>query len=218
MLRMTGHRDQKIARISQCSVKLFERSGFGFPGETPVNRILRPVTYVLAAVYFLVDAAFMGVAKPVSNWIARHLVLRKLRVWIRSLSPYPSLALFSVPVIILEPVKPVAAYLAATGQVLSSAVTLIIGELLKLVLVERLFSLTRDKLMKIPAFAWAYGKFQEAKAWLEATEAWRTIRSLSRAAHDYGAHMKTKMLWCFARLKAKQTGADLETSRSSFGL
>jgi len=41
----------------------------------------------------------------------------------------------------------VAAYLAATGQMVSSVVTLIVGELLKLVLVERLFSLTRDKLV-----------------------------------------------------------------------
>ena len=113
--------------------------------------------------YFLVDAVFMSVAKPISNWIARHLVLRRLRAWIRSLSPYPSLALFSVPVIILEPVKPVAAYLAATGQMVG-ALTLIVGELLKLVMVERLFSLTRDKLMKIPTFAWAYGKFRQAKA------------------------------------------------------
>ena len=78
---------------------------------------------------------------------------RRFRGWIRSLRPYPSLSLFSVPVIMLEPVKPVAAYLAATGQMVSSVVTLIIGELLKLVLVERLFSITRDKLMKIPAFA-----------------------------------------------------------------
>ena len=110
-----------------------------------MKRILKPVTYVLAALYFLVDAAFMAIAKPISDWLARHVVLRRLRVWIRSLRPYPSLALFSVPVIILEPVKPVAAYLAATGQMVSSVMTLIIGELLKLVLVERLFSLTRDK-------------------------------------------------------------------------
>jgi len=155
-----------------------------------VNRILKPITYVLAAAYFVVDVAFIAVAKPVSNWIARHLVLRKLGAWIRSLRPYPSLALFSVPVIILEPVKPVAAYLAATGQIVSSVLTLIGGELLKLVLVERLFSLTRDKLMKIPAFAWAYGKFRQVKAWLEATEAWRAIRSLSRAARNYVAQMK----------------------------
>jgi hypothetical protein len=72
----------------------------------------------------------------------------------------------------------------------SSVVTLIVGELLKLVLVERLFSLTRDKLIKIPAFAWAYTKFTEAKAWLKNTEAWQAIRKLSRAARQYLAEMK----------------------------
>jgi uncharacterized membrane protein len=171
----------------------FKRSGFGLAERRRVNRILKPVIYLLAVVYFLVDAAFIVVAKPLSNWVAKHLALRKLRVWIRSLRPYPSLALFSVPVIILEPVKPVAAYLAATGQIVSSVLTLIVGELLKLVLVERLFSLTRDKLMKIPAFAWAYAKFRQATAWLEATEAWRTIRSLSRAARNYVTQMKTSL-------------------------
>jgi hypothetical protein len=156
-----------------------------------VSRIVKAVTYALAAVYFLVDAVFIAVAKPISDWIANHLVLRQLRAWIRSLRPYPSLALFSVPIILLEPVKPIAAYLAATGQIVSSFLTLIVGELLKLVLVERLFSLTRDKLMKIPAFAWAHAKFRQAKTWLEATEAWRTIRSLSKTARNYVVQMKT---------------------------
>ena len=179
-----------------------------------MNRILKPVTYVLAAVYFLVDAVFMTVAKPVSDWLAKHLVLRKLRSWIRSLRPYPSLALFSVPVIILEPVKPAAAYLAATGQIVSSVLTLIIGEVLKLVLIERLFSLTRDKLMKIPAFAWAYAKFRQAKAWLEATEAWQAIRSLTIVARNYFEQMKDPVLCRFAGLKTKEPLLKWEPSLS----
>lgn len=156
-----------------------------------MKRMLKPVTYVLAAVYFLVDAVFMTVARPIADWIGRHLHLRKLRIWIRSLKPYPSLALFSVPVVILEPVKPVAAYLAATGRMVESAVMLVAGELVKLVLVERLFSLTRDKLMKIPAFALVYGKYREARAWIEATEAWQTVQRLSRAAREALAQMKS---------------------------
>jgi hypothetical protein len=155
-----------------------------------VKRILGPITYIIAAVYFLADAVFITLAWPISDWLAKHLVLRKLRAWIRSLRPYPSLALFSVPVIILEPVKPVAAYLAATGEIVASVLTLAVGKLLKLVLMERLFSLTRDKLMKIPAFARAYAKFRQAKTWLQATEAWRAIRSLSRAARNYVARIK----------------------------
>jgi hypothetical protein len=165
-----------------------------------VKRILKPVTYILAAIYFLVDAVFMAVARPISRWLGRHLEFKRLRAWIRSLPPYPSLALFSVPVIILEPIKPVAAYLAATGQFVSGAATFIVGELLKLVLVERLFHLTRDKLMRIPAFAWAYGKFAEVRAWLQATEAWRAIRALSRAARDTVARARARLVGGFSRL------------------
>jgi len=182
-------RNSERQRPSQ--VKPFQGSSFDSAERCRVNRVLKPITYVFAALYFLVDAAFVVVAKPISNWIARRLVLRKLRAWIRSLRPYPSLALFSVPVIILEPVKPVAAYLAATGQIVGSVFTLVVGELLKLVLVERLFSLTRDKLMRIPSFAWAYARFRQAKMWLEATEAWQAVRSFRKVVRDYVLQLKT---------------------------
>jgi hypothetical protein len=108
-----------------------------------VKPILRTLIYIAAGVYLLVDAIFMAIAKPIANWIDKHVPLRRLRNWIRSLPPYPSLALFSVPVIILEPIKPLAAYLAATGQFLSGVLTFIVGELLKLVLVEAIQSHTR---------------------------------------------------------------------------
>jgi hypothetical protein len=150
-----------------------------------VKRILKVLAYIAAALYLLVDAIFMTLAKPIANWIDKHLRLRRLRDWIRSLPPYPSLALFSLPVIVLEPIKPIAAYLTATGQFLSGALTFIFGELLKLVLVERLFSLTQEKLMKIPAFARLYEWYSQAIAWLKATEAWRTSESLARSGREY---------------------------------
>jgi len=153
-------------------------------GGAALKRIMQPVVYTLVAIYLLADALFIGLAKPVANWVAGHLALKKLRAWIKSLRPYPSLALFSVPVVLLEPVKPVSAYLAATGQVVSAALVFVSGELLKLVLVERLFSLTRTKLMKIPAFAWAYGHYRQGIAWLKATEAWKLLHSLKAAAWD----------------------------------
>ncbi|MGY8708147.1 hypothetical protein RAD16_20590 [Bradyrhizobium sp. 18BD] len=165
-----------------------------------MKRILKPLTYILAAIYFLVDAVFMAVARPIARWIGRHFEFRRLRAWIKSLPPYPSLALFSVPVIILEPIKPLAAYLVATGQFLSGVAAFIGCELLKLVLVERLFHLTRDKLMRIPAFAWVYGKFTEMKAWLQATEAWRAVRAVSRAVRDTVARAKARLVASFSKL------------------
>jgi hypothetical protein len=150
-----------------------------------VKRILKVVTYIAAGLYLLVDAIFMTLAKPIADWIDKHVPLRRLRAWIRSLPPYPSLALFSVPLIVLEPIKPVAAYLAATGQFLSAALTFIFGELLKLVLVERLFSLTREKLMNIPAFAKLYDWYSQAITWLKATEAWRAVEIFARSGRKY---------------------------------
>jgi hypothetical protein len=160
-----------------------------------VTRLFKPFVFLVAAIYFLVDAAFWTVAHPVARWLADLRILDGLRAWIVSLRPYPTLALFAVPVIVLEPVKPVAAYLTATGHFASGLAVLVIGELLKLVLIERLFRLSRDKLMSIPAFAWCYGKFLQAKEWVESLQAWRLTRRFSlvakRAVRRYVLDMKT---------------------------
>lgn len=143
-----------------------------------MNWILKPFVFILAAIYFVVDAAFWTIARPVTRLLGDHWIFERARTWIMSLRPYPSLALFIVPVIILEPAKPLAAYLTATGRIGSGLLVLGIAELLKLVLIERLFRISRDKLMSIPAFAWGYGKFQQARSWVEALDAWRLMRLL----------------------------------------
>ena len=70
-----------------------------------------------------------------------------------------------------------------------------VAELLKLVLIERLFNLCRDKLMSIPAFAWGYGKFQLAQSWVVSLGAWRRMRRLAltakRAVRKYVLEIKT---------------------------
>ena len=61
-----------------------------------------------------------------------------------------------IPLIVLESPKPVAAYLVATGHVKVALTTFAVGEILKLV-VERLFAISRDKLMLIPHLVGAIG-------------------------------------------------------------
>jgi len=147
-----------------------------------MNRILKPFVVLIAAIYFMADAIFATIAHPLAQWLGEQRVFARLQTWMRSLRPYPSLALFAVPLIVLEPVKPVAAYLAATSHLRLSLVVLIVGEILKLVLVERLFSMNRDKLLSIPAFAWAYGKYRLVMDRLESMEAWQMVRRWSRIA------------------------------------
>ena len=144
-----------------------------------MKRILKPLIFVVAAVYFLVDAMVLTLARPIARWLARHWVFDRLRTWIVSLRPYPTLALFMVPVLILEPVKPVAAYLTATGHIAGGVTILLVGELLKLVLIERLFCISRDKLMSIAAFAWCYDRLRQAREWVESSSVWQLVRRWS---------------------------------------
>lgn len=90
-----------------------------------------------------------------------------------SLRPYPSLALFVIPVIVLEPAKPLAGYLIGTGHFFAGAVTFITAEVLKLTFVERLFHLNRTKLLSIPAFAWGYRYWRHVMGVVESLEVWK---------------------------------------------
>lgn len=160
-----------------------------------MNRLFKPIVFAAVAIYFVVDAVFWAIARPVARLLADHWIFDGLRAWIMSLGPYPTLALFTIPVAILEPAKPVAAYLTATGHVASGLVILGVAELLKLVLIERLFKISRDKLMSIPAFAWCYDKLQQARNWVESLSAWQRMRRLSliarHAVRRYVLEIKT---------------------------
>src|SRR5258708_13132473 len=95
-------------------------------------RIWKIPLFVLDVAYFVVDGVFSYVTRPISAWIGKMRVFERARRWIVSLRPYPSLALFAVPVIILEPVKPVAGYLPPTAHLLPSPCPFITPQLLTL--------------------------------------------------------------------------------------
>ena len=122
-----------------------------------MKRIFRPIVFIVAVVYFAVDAVFSYVAKPLADWLGRLRLFSGIRTWVVSGNRYSALALFAVPVAVLEPVKPIAAYLMATGHLAFGFGSLVGAEILKLTVVERLFELNRNKLLSIRAFAWGYG-------------------------------------------------------------
>ena len=149
-----------------------------------VKRIFRPIVFIVAVVYFAVDAVFSYVAKPLADWLGRLRLFSGIRTWVVSLNRYSALALFAIPVAVLEPVKPIAAYLMATGHLAFGFGSLVGAEILKLTVVERLFQLNRNKLLSIRAFAWGYGYWRLAIDWVESSEAWQAMLLLkTRTAH-----------------------------------
>jgi hypothetical protein len=161
-------------------------------------RIWKIPLFTLATAYFVVDGLFSYVTRPISAWIAKLNLFQRARRWIVSLRPYPSLALFAVPLIILEPVKPLAGYLAATGHFVAGAITFVAGEVLKLTCVERLFQLNRKKLLSIPAFARGYGYWRRMMDAIESMEVWKASRRLVSEARRI---LRTRWLR-FKRAKA----------------
>jgi hypothetical protein len=136
----------------------------------------------------VVDGVFAYVTHPVSVWLAKKKLFERARIWVMSLRPYPSLALFAIPVIVLEPAKPLAGYLIGTGHFF---VTFITAEVLKLTFVERLFHLNRTKLLSIPAFAWGYRYWRHVMDVVESLEVWKISRQL---AHMTGQFYQSRWL------------------------
>jgi hypothetical protein len=163
------------------------------PQGAGLKRVGNLIVFAIAILYFLLDAIFATVAVPLSRWIGAHRAFARIHRWILSLRPYPTLALFVVPLIILEPAKPAAAYLVGTGHALLGLVILAGAEILKIVLIERLFSISRDKLLSIPAFAWGYGKYSVAKGWLTSLEAWQRAVRWGRVARNTAHRLATQL-------------------------
>lgn len=140
-----------------------------------IKRLATPIVVAVAVIYFLIDVLVLSLLRPLLERIAALRSLARVRAWIESLGPYPTLALLLVPIILLEPVKPVGLYLLATGQLVAGTGILATGEILKIVIVERLFHVAKPKLMTIRAFAavliYAAGWID----WLQALPPWRLV-------------------------------------------
>lgn len=148
-------------------------------GGGSMVRVWNTPVFVIATVYFVVDGIFSYVTRPITVWLAKKQLLERVRLWITSSRPYPSLALFAVPVMILEPAKPLSGYLIGTGHFFAGAVTFITAEVLKLTVVQRLFHLNKKKLLSIPAFAWGYRYWRKMMDVVESLEIWKASRRMA---------------------------------------
>ena len=140
-------------------------------------RVWNTPILAVATVYFIMDGIFTYVTRPIAVWLSKKKLFEVLRRWVTSFGPYGSLALFAVPVLMLEPAKPLSGYLLATGHFFYGALVFITAEVLKLTVVERLFHLNKKKLLSIRVFAWGYGYWRWMMNLVESSKAWRVSRS-----------------------------------------
>jgi hypothetical protein len=141
-----------------------------------LKTIFEPLVVVAAAIYFVIDALALSILKPLLRQIANLKLFRFIASWIASLSSYPTLALFVIPLVLLEPIKPFCAYLIASGHFISGMLVLVLGEVLKITIVERIFYIGREKLMTIKAFAWIFNFVSEWLTWIKTLPPWQAVK------------------------------------------
>jgi fluoride ion exporter CrcB/FEX len=144
--------------------------------RTIPKTIFEPFLIGLVAIYFVIDALALSILKPLLRNFSNLKVFKFIAHWIGSLGPYSTLVLFLVPLLLLEPAKPLSAYLAASGHITFGLLVIILGEILKIAIVERIFHLGRDKLMTIKAFAWTYNFASEWVNWLQTLPPWQSAK------------------------------------------
>jgi hypothetical protein len=174
-------------------------------------RLARPVLrwtaqIVLALLILLEEWGW----EPLANLLGR---LARWRPWalaetaIARLPPYAALVVFALPTLLLLPLKFLALFLIARGQLVLAGLLFAAAQVGATALVARLFMLTRPALMQIGWFAWGYERFIPWKDALEdyvrSSYVWRAGRVWKeRAKRMLAAQWR---MWRPAALRVRET-------------
>jgi hypothetical protein len=88
--------------------------------------------------------------------------LAKARRQIQKISPYLSLLVLLVPLLLVEPLKIVALFVAGKGHWITGTGILVAAYIVSLFFVERLFRVVRPKLLMLPWFAKLWRPYETA--------------------------------------------------------
>lgn len=139
-------------------------------------------------------------------YLSRFRLVARLELMIAGLPPYGALAALALPTSILFPLKFLALYLIAQGQLFAASLLFVGAKIASTALIARLFLLTKPALMQIGWFATIYNLVMPWKDALftriRASWAWR-----------YGRMIKTRV-----RLEVKQAWIRLKPQLESLAL
>lgn len=160
------------------------------PVLVAIWRIARPVLmrsleFLLALIIVFEEWGW----RPLAELLGR---LARWRPWaavesvIIRLPPYAALVVFALPSTLLLPLKFLAIFLVAKGQVVAAGLLFIAAKVVATALIARLFLLTQPALMQIGWFAWAHDTVMPWKdalvARVHASWPWRAGRVLKERA------------------------------------
>ncbi len=123
-------------------------------------RLIRPVLrhalqFLLALIIVFEEWGWRPLADLLGR-LARWRPWARLETAIARLPPYAALVVFVLPSTLLLPLKFLAIFLVARGQIVMAGLLFVAAKIVATALIARLFLLTQPSLMQIGWFAWGY--------------------------------------------------------------
>jgi hypothetical protein len=142
--------------------------------------VLRTGLQVLLALLILLEEWGWQPLAELLGRLARWRPWAQMETAIARLPPYAALAVFVLPSTLLLPLKFLALFLIAKGQLVLAGLLFAAAKVGATALVARLFVLTQPALMQIGWFAWAYDRFipwkNALEAYVRSSYVWRVGR------------------------------------------
>ncbi len=130
---------------------------------------VRYYLWVTLALIFLGVSWMWDGLREIVAWFVQILPLERVKQavarFVQRLPAYPTLAIFLVPLVLLEPMKILALWFLAKKQWWAGVSTYVATDLLRLALVSFLFEACKEKLLSIGWFNWLYVRFVAAHEW-----------------------------------------------------
>lgn len=186
---------QSILRLRRVAVR-------GLAGLRALWHLIRPplvfVLQVAAALILLFEEWGWRPLVDALAYLSRFKIWARFELMIAGLPPYGALAVLALPTSLLFPLKFLAIYLLAAGQVVAASFLFVGAKIASTALIARIFLLTKPALMQIGWFAaiynvvlpwkeavfakireswaWRYGRMIKTRVRVETKRAWARWR------------------------------------------
>lgn len=142
-----------------------------------IARLLLLPLEALLTLLIVLDELARPLYRPLLRWVATWRLMHRLEAWVAARHRFTILVLLAIPFAIVEPLKVLALLWIGRGAVVPGGILLAFAYLAGFVLVERVYSAGRDKLLTIGWFAWLMGVVtgvrEAVSAWARQTAVWR---------------------------------------------
>jgi len=140
--------------------------------------LLLPVEAVMV-LFIVLDEIARPLYRPLLRWVAALRLMHHLERWVAARHRLTILVLLAIPVIIVEPLKILGLFWIGRGALVPGVVLLAVAYLAGFVIVERIYSAGKSKLLTIGWFAWAMGVAIAIRTamlnWGRRTIVWKTV-------------------------------------------